>query len=521
MSARILRITTLKSVLVSRFFSGKLHARLLAKPSYIRLSWVVLVLALLSQPATAQNATFGCDNGKSYLFKSTITDIYQIDLTGGGAVATPLTTGGIPIVGSDGTTSTPKLQLNCFGYNSNDNYIWGQVYNQSQLVRIGSDYKGILYSVPSLPGKPYVVGDVNKDGIMYLAIGGSNADSQIYIIDLKQASLTATTLTTTLSYITDWAVSPIDGNLYAIHSSLGNGKPAALTLYRFLTADRTNADNSTTPAGTRESLGEVSGGSPAISNSNFGSAFMDISGSFYVVVNSTEAIYRIDSPDKLAVNGNPSATYIGTPSSVPNDINTDGARCAFSSVKVLPVALTSFWAAPLPRRRVQLGWTTASERNNDFFEVQYSLDGQAFAAVGRVAGHQTTVQASAYSFVDATPGAAATHYYRLRQVDLNGTSTFSPVQAVSLATAPWQLSVAPNPTTAEDLRVQVIAADPAAAVLEVRSLLGQCLYKQAVALQAGPNQLVLSTQLAPGMYWLGLTGEHTSGAKGIKIFLTK
>ncbi|MGI4741375.1 MAG: DUF6923 family protein [Janthinobacterium lividum] len=434
--------------------------------------------------------------------------------------ATPLTTSGIPLT-SNGT-SVAATRLNSFGFNPNDKYIWGQVYNQDQVVRIGSEYTGQIFSVTNLPKSPYVVGDVSPGSIMYLAVGGTPATNTIYVIDLNQptSSLRATTLPTTASYITDWAVSPIDGNLYALYSAL-NGQTALLTLYRFLTADRTNADGSVDLAGKREVLGEVSGGSPAIAPSNFGSAFMDLNGSFYVV-NTVGAIYRIDSPESLAVNGSPNAIYIAQPKTSPDASNTDGARCATSRVVPLPVTLTSFTATAAASRSVQLNWTTASERNNDFFEVQHSLDGQTFAAVGRVAGQQTKLRASAYSFVHATPGASAKHYYRLRQVDLDGTSTFSPVQAVSL-TAPtqWQLSAAPNPTTADDLRVQVQAAAAATAVLEVRGLLGQCLLKQAVTLQPGPNQLALSTQLPPGIYWVSLAGENASSTKGVKVFLTK
>ncbi|RZK90605.1 MAG: hypothetical protein EOO62_34835, partial [Hymenobacter sp.] len=370
------------------------------------------------------------------MFKASPTDIYEIDLTT--ATATPATTGGIPIINTDGSIS--KLQLNAFGYNSKDNYIWGQAYNSSNLVRIGSDYKGKLYPVANLPANPYVVGDVSpKTGFMYLAVGGSGATDQIYVIDLTQTTLTATALTTTQSFITDWAVSPIDGNLYAIYSTIINNgtqvNTSKLTLYRYLTKART-INGVTTAAGTRETLGTVAGGSTPIAAANFGAVFMDSNGSFYVVANASGYIHRIDRPDLLGASDESTAiaaTYITTgPAATTN--NNDGARCANSRVTTtLPVQLAAFAATAAPNRAVRLGWTTASELNNAYFEVQHSLDGRTFAAVGQVQGRGTSAQASTYSFTDAAPGAATTHYYRLRQVDADGTATFSPVQVVTLA----------------------------------------------------------------------------------------
>lgn len=194
-------------------------------------------------------------------------------------------------------------------------------------------------------GKAYVVGDISNSGIMYLAIGGSNATDIIYSIDLTQTPLSATTLSTTLSYTTDWGVSPKDGNLYAVSSNVG-GQTAAPVLYRFLTANRYKPD------GTRETLGTLTGGNPAIASSNFGSACMDASGSFYLVTNDKGIVHRIDNPDQLPVNGASTVTYVSQPSAAPNASNTDGARCATSAVP-LPVELVAFTATP--SRTVALG----------------------------------------------------------------------------------------------------------------------------------------------------------------------
>jgi hypothetical protein len=489
-------------------------------------SWRGLTLALLLGAASiAQAQTFSCTAGKSYLFQGDITTGIEIDLSTGQSKAPSS-----PII----PQSQGLQKLNAFGYNPIDNYIWGQRTGTSQLVRVNSDFTSTLFSVNGLTGDitNTVVGDVSPSGIMYLTRGGSGAGASnasvtmrtIYAIDLKQPTLTATALPVVPAptYITDWAVSPVDGNIYAIYSTIVNNNTADLTLYKFTTTGPT--------AGTRTVIGTVQAGDPTggskppITASNFGAAFMDATGNLYVVANETGYIYRIDTPHT----GNLTAYYVAAAPA--NAGNTDGARCpatAIASTKPssptpLPVKLTSFAATAAPNRSVQLAWNTASENNNDYFEVQHSVDGNTFTALGRVAGHHTTMQALAYSFVDATPSAAATHYYRLRQVDLDGTSTFSSVQTVALApgSSAALLVVAPNPTTANDLHVQVQYAGQAAssATLTVQDMLGQTLFTQAVTLQPGANAFAPATHLAPGAYWLTLRGTALS-TPGVRVLL--
>lgn len=119
----------------------------------------------------------------------------------------------------------------------------------------------------------------------------------------------------------------------------------------------------------------------------------------------------------------------------------------------LPVSLTRFTALAV-RADAQLRWKTASERNNDRFEIERSLDGAAFAPVGSVRGQGTRTAPTDYEFVDAgaarfvAPGQPL--YYRLRQVDQDGTATYSPVRTVAFS-AKGIVAVYPNPAGAAAL----------------------------------------------------------------------
>ncbi|PTB97576.1 hypothetical protein C9994_02090, partial [Marivirga lumbricoides] len=110
----------------------------------------------------------------------------------------------------------------------------------------------------------------------------------------------------------------------------------------------------------------------------------------------------------------------------------------------LPVELVYF-TAENRNTTVDLEWQTASEFNNDFFEVQRSFDGKSFEVIGLVEGNGTVNQLINYGFTDYSPLAGET-YYRLRQVDYNGDYEFSPIAKVNREELS-DLTLVPNPTS--------------------------------------------------------------------------
>ena len=112
----------------------------------------------------------------------------------------------------------------------------------------------------------------------------------------------------------------------------------------------------------------------------------------------------------------------------------------------LPVELTRFAAVRQSAApAVSLTWATASEQNSTYFEIERSLNGKTFATIATVTAQGNTAQASAYAILDREAPTAQL-YYRLRQVDADGTAAYSPVVAIA-ATAKAMLRAYPNPTT--------------------------------------------------------------------------
>lgn len=107
----------------------------------------------------------------------------------------------------------------------------------------------------------------------------------------------------------------------------------------------------------------------------------------------------------------------------------------------LPVKLISFTAS-VSGSIVNLDWKTASEVNNDYFQVQRSANGKDWQDLTRVKGAGNSYESITYNTVDQSPY-HGTSYYRLKQVDFDGKYEYSIVESVSLN---YPNVLFPNPT---------------------------------------------------------------------------
>jgi len=122
---------------------------------------------------------------------------------------------------------------------------------------------------------------------------------------------------------------------------------------------------------------------------------------------------------------------------------------------VLPVDLTAFDVELSDKNEVELSWSTASERNNAYFEIEHSVDGTNFNTIGRVAGNGLTDEAQYYNFTDRAVLVSGMNYYRLRQVDFDGAFEYSEIREIDIKS---NNSVSIYPTFAQDF-IQISIAE--------------------------------------------------------------
>ena len=173
----------------------------------------------------------------------------------------------------------------------------------------------------------------------------------------------------------------------------------------------------------------------------------------------------------------------------------------------LPVELVAF-AAERRGDAAHLRWRTASERNNDYFGVEVSPDGRAFRQFARVAGQGTASTPTNYELPDPNLLRYGTEvvYYRLRQVDRDGTATYSPVAAVAATATGFAASAAPNPVGSDGTTLRVVTGTAGPAELAVYDALGRQLLRQRTELPTGTTDVDLRAAgpLPAGVYVLHL-----------------
>ena len=116
----------------------------------------------------------------------------------------------------------------------------------------------------------------------------------------------------------------------------------------------------------------------------------------------------------------------------------------------LPISLTSFKAAR-NNKHAQLSFSTALERDNDYFSIERSADASRFTEIGQVPGAGDSNVPKDYTFTDEQP-LPGKNYYRLRQVDFDGTFSYSNVVSVDFGSK-GGLMLSPVPAVRNQLRV--------------------------------------------------------------------
>jgi hypothetical protein len=203
----------------------------------------------------------------------------------------------------------------------------------------------------------------------------------------------------------------------------------------------------------------------------------------------------------------------------------DGIRISTQWGDLVPVELTSF-TSTVAGNNVTLNWSTATETNNQGFEVERSFEGDEFTTTGFVAGHGTTTEPKSYSYTDNNL-VTGSYSYRLKQVDFGGTFSYSDVVNVDV-TAPAEFDLAqnyPNPFN-PSTRIDFSLAVDSKVSLKVFNVLGQEVSNLLNGnLSAGSHQLNFdASALNSGVYLYRIEANGIDGANFVsvkKMILTK
>ncbi|MEM9297024.1 MAG: T9SS type A sorting domain-containing protein, partial [Bacteroidota bacterium] len=167
-----------------------------------------------------------------------------------------------------------------------------------------------------------------------------------------------------------------------------------------------------------------------------------------------------------------------------------------SATNPLPIELQKFDGETIDGDNY-LEWITASELNNDYFELQRSADGISYETIMRIEGQGTNTGRTTYQFTDTNP-LGGFNYYRLKQVDIDGTVTvFNKSEWIVLLTitsdVEFSIKAYPNPTVQNNVNLRLNADQNLPMVVQMLDVYGKVVFQS----QYGPGEFTNDIKINP------------------------
>jgi hypothetical protein len=176
----------------------------------------------------------------------------------------------------------------------------------------------------------------------------------------------------------------------------------------------------------------------------------------------------------------------------------------------LPITLLTFNAIWANERQTAalVNWSTATEQDNDYFIVERSSDGQNWIALGQVEGAGNSIHTNEYQFLDNQP-LLGVSYYRLRQVDFDGTINYTHVVSLKKEINGAAISVYPNPA---DNQFQIAFEGFKSETVSIKILdnSGREVMAMTNDVVTNPVQIVNASNFQSGVYIIHVSSETES-----------
>jgi hypothetical protein len=191
-----------------------------------------------------------------------------------------------------------------------------------------------------------------------------------------------------------------------------------------------------------------------------------------------------------------------------------------SNGTVVPVELVSF-NAQRAGANVNVAWETASEKNSSHFDVERAAvtakGMEAYTLVQSVAAQGTSTVSKEYSVLDANVSTVSAWSYRLKMVDLDGTSRYSQEVLVSAEAGTSSLTVSPNPaSTTASITVELAGSGMTEVTLV--DMNGRTVATIAQADLSGAQQFKLNTDgIASGSYTVVVKQKGSITSQALQI----
>ena len=174
----------------------------------------------------------------------------------------------------------------------------------------------------------------------------------------------------------------------------------------------------------------------------------------------------------------------------------------------LPVELIRF-EGKISAKNILLNWQTASEINNEKFEIEESQNGREFYKIGKVVGNGTTLELQNYSFEVEHPRKGIS-YYRLKQIDFDGQFEYSKVISVNFRGDNGEVGeFYPNPSKSGLVNLDYLVQNDDEITVSVFDMTGKLMVNQIQSTARGNNNLRFDfSKLNTGVYIVKIGNER-------------
>ena len=189
------------------------------------------------------------------------------------------------------------------------------------------------------------------------------------------------------------------------------------------------------------------------------------------------------------------------------------------SCNSLPISITEF-TVQKKDDNVVIKWETASETNNDFFSLERSTDGKTWETVYTCKGAGNSTETNIYSFVD-TEVETGMVYYRLKQTDYDGNSTYSKIQSIDIIpNSTSEFTVYPNPSNPNNVNI-IISSKEDKVILQVTDNIGRIIYNGSIDMNKSTTRffkLADVCNLQPGLFYtISIISNGVTKSKKISV----
>jgi len=228
----------------------------------------------------------------------------------------------------------------------------------------------------------------------------------------------------------------------------------------------------------------------------------------------------LDASDNIYITGSFNNTADFEPGAGTVNRTSHGGYNIFAAkygITSLPINLLYFTADGEQGDVIKTEWATASETNNDYFNVEKSNDGTDFESIFKINGAGNSTSEKTYSFIDKHPFHGI-NYYRLRQTDFDGKFTYSRIISVTSGHSNAQaITIYPNPTAGIITISGLIAGGNQPSYIEIYDIIGNRLYSSEIknpkptqaSLSEGGSEIVIDVSAySKGIYLIRITTDE-------------